>query len=275
MEVRRYDEVVRLLASVLLGVGLRDYQDVVEGVQAIVWSHDGTLLPRGAAHFVALSVFIVFFRNVYGLIAYDAWRDTHEYEAPFEGRHYLVATSFLFSVAGALVLPSLGVYLIKTHRVGHALAVGPKAMYVILLLPVVIYVFWDYLWLTRFQGERRSDLSEARAELYGFTTRWCAIDGVVGTAVYCVMFGFANGLGRWTMGLALLLAAVIGLSAVVADYLSHIRFYFALPYHLGARARHLSGRDEKRFKEAYTTFHGLWGHVVPDGTAFCHWGGIR
>jgi len=139
MNKRRYDEVIALVASVLFGIAVQYYPDVVKNLAAD--------LGKVASHLVVATVFLVFFRNIHGLIAYDAFIENNDYQAPYEEKTRHIVIYFGFGFFAALVLPYLIIYLLYNHFAYWKLHHNWFALFY--LAPLLIYWLWNGFWLCK------------------------------------------------------------------------------------------------------------------------------
>lgn len=140
MNKRRYDEIIALVASVLFGIAVQYYHEVVEALSAVlgnVWF----------SHLVVVTIFLVFFRNIHGLIAYDVFIENTGYKAPYEEETQHILSYFGFGFFAALVLPYFVIYVLTNHLSYWQPRHNLFAM--LYLLPLLIYVFWNPFWLCK------------------------------------------------------------------------------------------------------------------------------
>lgn len=260
-KVRRYDDVIQLLASVLLGVGLQFFKEVVDGLSSLTYS-------SAVSYFTTFSLFFVFFRNVHGLIAYDVWAEAHDYEPPFESTTGHIVAFFIFAFLAAILFPSSAVYVLKNHtgRDGWLVSSPYSAWWLFgfLVAPVIVYVVWDVWWLIKLWKNSSGHDHPAHLELLKFTKRWCVIDIVCLVVLSTVISRGASLNNLW----ACVAAASMAVVAVLLDYGSHLKYYFPLPTPTATGPR-------RELAPAYDDYQRIWDYVLPDGRRFCHWGGVR
>jgi hypothetical protein len=144
MNTRRFDDVLKLVASVLFGTSVREADATIAGLEGL---GVGTFL----AYVTTTCFFLVYFRNIHGLICFDIWAANTAYRDPFERRTRHVLRDFVFGFFGVLVLPYLFLYCLKHHAFdGH-----PLAFLGALFAPIAIYWGWN---ATLLDGQLRNPL---------------------------------------------------------------------------------------------------------------------
>lgn len=230
MNRRRYDEVIALVASVLFGVAVQDYKSIADGLRALA-------IPLETACFASAAMFLVFFRNIHGLFAYDAWAENHAYHPPFEDDAPRRLVFFLFALFGALLAPYFAVFCLKYLSrqpvvflgITVALKQQPWQLYTILSLPLLIYVPWNLLWLYELHepagGRWKTDgQREAHAQLLRFTWRWVFIDWV-GIVLWVLLWLVICRHYR-SPEIFCWIFAVLAAVTIASDYLTHLEYYF-------------------------------------------------
>src|SRR5436190_17041319 len=117
MNKRRYDDVVRFVASVLFGTSFRQFVDLTRTFHNLGCSEI-------LADVTTVVFFAVFFRNVHGLIAYDTWVEKVQYEPSFEQRSLNVFANFLFGLAVSMLAPYVFIYLLTNNIIQHPCSVA-------------------------------------------------------------------------------------------------------------------------------------------------------
>lgn len=272
MNRRRYDEVVSLVASVVLGAAVGDFHNIVDaiwnqfscgGISSAYWC--GFL-----ANFTAGAMFLVFFRNVHGLISYDIWRENSKYDPPFEERNVHLFWFFLFALFAAILFPYLPIYLFKNYA-ADATKAPDWLLLGALALPFAIYWVWNRIWrcALRKHPPRRTATPEeylAYDELLRFTERWCWLDWISISCTIGVGIAFAHARGKFLglsfFGLSCATFCAVTVVTFVWDYLVNRKYYFAMIV-----------QPAKEQKASHYELSDLWEFVLPDGLAYCHWGG--
>jgi SAM-dependent methyltransferase len=300
MNRRRYDDVVRFVASILFGTSFRQIHSLIESLKDLGCANL-------TAIFTTVVFFAVFFRNVHGLIAHDIWAENSQYEPIFEQNPRHIVLHFIFGLAGAILSPYLFIYLLTSGLADKSVIASPSWITFFLFLPMLVYVFWNWFWLWKlsrhpiqYPGAERprsnsslifvqplSDFREwvlrkskrsrmpneklslasheeefhAYDEILDFTILWVVID-LVWISVGCIWLLFQSG----SVSDLCIMYSVIAVTVLAFDYCSHICYYFPRPspppYH---RDTHMTNN--------FYEFGELWEHVLPDGMRFCHWGG--
>jgi hypothetical protein len=239
MNKRRYDEVIALVASVLFGIAAQDFAQIASGLRTITFSLEASCLTAAA-------LFLVFFRNIHGLISYDAWAENSAYYPPFEGSYGRRARFFVYAVLVVILSPYFALFCLKNlpqKSIGLswctiALASKPWQLVAVLALPLVLYIPWDVRWYLEMKhakkkapprdlaAEELEDFVKARDELFSFTKRWVLIDavGVVAFVLLWLVF-LRNG---WSAQVFCWIFASLAVLMVISDYLTHLRYYFPI-----------------------------------------------
>ncbi len=213
--MRRLDDVLRILASVLIGVLCRDFRALECGVRTAIDAPTG----RSTLSFLTVAVFLALcVRNVHGSAAYDEWAETMRFVPPHERRVLGRMATFTFSLVGLFVAPFAVDYCLKFSQLA---VVG-----VVLLasLPWLPYVPWNLaLWLGSWS--RRKGHSEMRV----LSTHWLRVDaaGFLVLSILWIVHVYLAVNGQ-QLSRAWICRAFVGTGVftIAADYLSNLRFYF-------------------------------------------------
>src|SRR5579859_5056393 len=294
---RRYDDVVRFIASILFGTSFRQFHDVILSLRGLGCS-------ESIAVVTTISFFAVYFRNVHGLIAYDLWAENSRYKPSFELRSWHIVENFLFGLSGAIVLPYILIYTL-TGRSGKPWATDNANVIAIwLFFPILIYFIWDAFWLKRLRkvklecyppllapvSERltsqirlkviewsnvvldympitcaeglpkmiRPEELRAYKQILDFTILWFVIDVFTITWICLCVLGLSI-IGPMRVTDYCLMYSLIAPIVLLLDYCFHVKYYFPVPYPT----------------DSFYEFGHIWEYVLPDGLKYCNWGGQK
>jgi hypothetical protein len=228
--MRKFDDVLRIISSILLGALIRDIDDLRKSLGLfIINSSRGSIEPHDKDYLtLAISIVLVatFLRNIHGSARYDELIARRGYTPNLERRVGGRMWFFALGVAGLFLGPFFA-----GHQLAHHLApedwVGWPTF--CLFFSFGIYLLWNMsLWLS---DPDDGDASNGPA-VDVIVERWLKIDAV-GILVIIVMFGYSlylrAGGHRLSAALMALTFIVFGIVVTLADYVANREFYFPGP----------------------------------------------
>lgn len=180
-------------------------------------------MTQWLARLGALSLLVLFFRNIHGLFSYDLWM-----KQPPEASHPLGRWERLVVVVVAPIAVLLGPFLAIDILCHHYSSVSDKPdvfVPLLWLLLLGVYVLWDIALWWRSDPKTGGD-----PELHSVASRWMALDSVGWVVLILLVFplvGWPRGLERWQA--AALVTFTLSLTALVTtiiDYVWNRRYYF-------------------------------------------------
>jgi hypothetical protein len=227
--MRRFGDILRLLSSLVLGLMVRDIDDIIKGLQAFYYppvreenwgrtvAHDDLL-----ASVTALALIALFFRNIHGSSAYDDWLATGGQTPRFEKHRIGKGVTFGMLLSTLFIAPALSVHEFARHF-------GPQrsleSISVLLFASFWLYFIWN-LCLWSFDGEYSETGKPTIADL---ALVWLRIDTVsialvLGFGAICVYLGATKKpIPPESIGWCFCLVAFW---TVIADYWYNRQLYF-------------------------------------------------
>ncbi len=140
--MKRFEDVLRILSSILLGSVIRDFDKLTKHLgivgQALPSDAYKWLVSDGAA-FVLIGVFI---RNIHASARFDSFTETKKYTASFEqtlsGRFF----AFLLTIAALVCGPFFAGHELVNHM-DAGISAGKLGL--VLFVPFAAYAIWDVL----------------------------------------------------------------------------------------------------------------------------------
>ncbi len=223
--MRRFEEILRLLSSVLLGTVVRDFEEISNGVYNFLNQKRGiTLLVASQTEMLSTGIVVVllavYLRNIHGSAAFDTFvgdKAVPKLERNVSGRVVL----FLLMVSGLFITPILA-HVLRFHL--HPGRLG--TFFVILFLPIAVYSVWNFILWVNTGDEDEEDYDEDFASL---ADNWIRIDAVallcviILGIVYLFLDPFRNPVPPHIIGLAFISISMI---VIISDYVWNHKIYF-------------------------------------------------
>jgi hypothetical protein len=234
--LKRFDDILRVISGVLLGVLVRDFDNLSGGFESLYRQEPRHFFDEAVAGATAFLVAIAFLRNIHGSARYDDFLKEQDKALQKQNKELSLAsesTYFGRTTAFALALASLffGPFWVNHEIANHASRTSTKEFFtVILFFPFLIFAIWDFrLWFL--EDDESQDWRRTLAEI---THKWVRIDAI---AILILLSYAALNLYLRTKGIIVQgnenteLSSVVFLLTVsfmiVADYLVNKTFYFS------------------------------------------------
>ncbi len=225
--MKRFEEILSILSSVLLGLLVTDFDKVKCSVGQYIY--DDSALLKGLAspscdtplaRAVTFLLIAMFLRNIHGAARYDELAIGHRLPT-LERRVVGRVLTFAFSLAALFLGPFLAGHIFAWHP---SLTRSLPEFGFSLFLPFVVYALWDLL-LFLFADDSR-DGNRVNEEVI---VRWVKIDAIAFAFGIVVFFWDVDqrlhGAQITKEGIAITFLIVAGF-VICADYLWNHRFYF-------------------------------------------------
>jgi hypothetical protein len=223
--MKRFEDVLRVLSSILLGSLIRDFDSLDKHLKTYLESHGtGTYLnePGMVATAVSFVLILTLLRNIHGSARYDDYVEDVKYKPSFETRLRGRVGSFILAIAALFASPIVG------HHIAHHLnpSYSQPVVAILLFFPFLIYSCWDILLC--FADPEAPNGSRQRS-IREVAVTWLKIDmiGVVGVMLIGLWALYLRGCGQ-DLPTDFLGLGFTGLATVMigADYLLNAHFYF-------------------------------------------------
>jgi hypothetical protein len=230
--MRRFGDILRLLSSLVLGLMVRDVDNIVDGFNAFYSTHpkQGDFLAGSTA----VLLIGVFFRNIHGSSVYDEWYTRRKMRPlPSFERYRLGKFLTLLLLLGTLfVAPALTAH----YFVHHLRDLTTLGVFVLLFMSFALYLAWNLLlWLPE---DKYSDVGHV-PEIADIALNWLRID--MGSAILVAFLGLYwvyNHDRQLPMPKTLVGCCFCCVAAwtIVADYWVNRSFYFPVHHEAGEDA---------------------------------------
>jgi hypothetical protein len=220
--MKKFGDVLRVLSSVLLGVLMRDFDDLRGSLVALFSKEPTHFLESEVALLTSIVLVVSFVRNIHGSALYDALLEEKEVALTYEGYTIGRVITFLMGLAGMF----LGPFLVGHHVARHSGGISEQGLGFILFLPFLVYAIWDFLvWFSD-----DSTASGKYRHIREIANNWVVVDSIA--LIMALVFGVATLFLRARkidMNTELTAATYIVVAAwiIVGDYILNSSFYFA------------------------------------------------
>jgi len=233
--MKRFNDVLRLLSSILLGGVVRELDDFQHALLRLINVDGPHPLSSIVAHTTAIALVITFVRNLFGSVQYDFFVNNWEWmpslELKVSGRALSTAMA-LWALFGG---PYFSVHLL-THHFQEGLT-APGLLF-LLMFPISVFLMWDsMLWLSAPPGD-----PVHAAEFQRVTCNWIAIDAC---ALLVIVFLGIDSLAQAPYQVSMYRVAFVACGVLMGsaafDFAMNRHFYFPLPKFKGRRGAGPSG----------------------------------
>ena len=223
--MRRFENILRILSSVLLGTLVRDFDSLSGGIKNFFLSHNSSFFSPYApkiATFTAIVLIGVYLRNIHASACYDDFIEARGYVLKIDRRLRWRITSFGLGLLSLFGAPVAG------HIIAHHLPDrGSRAWLTwCLFLPFAVYFIWDII---LYLADPEPSSENAHLEIEEISRKWLRIDaaGLFLVAILLIynlyLEGYKQVLPTEVIAAAFILIAV---GTIFADYLWNNRLYF-------------------------------------------------
>jgi hypothetical protein len=223
--MRKFDDVLRIISSILLGVLIRDIDDLRAALGGFIRARSPMESQYSDHLTLTMSIVLVatFLRNIHGSVRYDELIARRNYTPTLE-RHTIGRMWFFVLGVAALFLGPF----FAGHQLAHHLAPADPLSWptFCLFFSFGIYILWNIsLWLSDPDDAAVSNSPAVDV----IVERWLKIDAV-GILVIGVMFSYSLYLrasGRpLSAPLMALTFIIFGMVVTLGDYVANREFYF-------------------------------------------------
>ncbi len=224
--MKRFDDVLRMLSGILLGIMVRDFDLMSTNLCAFCGGNPQNGIEYLVAFCAVLMLLAIFLRNIHGSARYDEYVENEKCRSIIErnipGRFFI----WLLYICALFLGPSLA---------GRRLARGFKLtdsigwLAAMLFFSLAVYIVWDFvLWF--FPLEKTAENGQVERRLEDVVRNWVKIDGValllgmISVAVYWfVVLNCRENVQRLLVAVSFV---VISCFMLVGDYWKNRQFYF-------------------------------------------------
>lgn len=234
--MKRFDDILRVISGVLLGVLVRDFDTLVGGFASLYRQEHRHFFDDSVAGATAFLVAIAFLRNIHGSARYDDFLKEQDEALKKQGQELSLASESTYAgrmTAFGLTLASLffGPFWVSHEIANHASRASTKEFFtVILFFPFLVFAIWDFrLWFLEDDGAQGW-----KGTLTAITYKWVCIDCI---AIFLLLSYAALNLYLRSKGVIVQgnentefssLAFLLIVSFMIAtDYLVNRTFYFS------------------------------------------------
>lgn len=226
--MRRFEDILRILSSVLLGTLVRDFELLSDGLKNYFLSHNSpffSIYAENTATVTSIVLIAVYLRNIHASARYDEFIEREEHVLKIDRKLRWRVGSFLLALISLFGAPVAG------HILAHHLPDKGDILWIIipLFLPLAVYLVWDFaLWLS----DPEPSSEEAHREVEQIAWKWLFIDAVGLALVTILLIGnlALEGLEGYKQSLPPEVVAggfvLIAIVIVLSDYLWNHRLYF-------------------------------------------------
>src|SRR3982750_1760311 len=233
--MKKFDDILRLLSSILLGALIKDFDNVSHKLACLLHFHKTeTAVAEQLADLTTVVLICVFLRNLHGSARYDELIKERNYHPSYEAHPLGRLTSFVLAVSGLFLGP-----LFVGHRLAYHLPESYSLMWlaIILFSPFAAYAVWDILiWLS--EPEVSSDMASPRVE--AIAHNWIKADAVVlvsGMAMLLYWIYLKGNKQEFDPSYLAIVFIVVAIAVIIFDYSRNLHFYFPTPASRKSRKR--------------------------------------
>lgn len=226
--MRRFEDILRILSSVLLGTLVRDFELLSDGLKKYFLSHNSPFFSpyaENTATVTSIVLIVVYFRNIHASARYDEFIEKEKYVLQIDRKLKWRVVSFLLALLSLVGAPVAG------HILAHHLPDKGDIllMVVFLFLPFAVYLVWDFILCL---SDPEPSSAEAHREVEQIAWKWLFIDAI-GLALVTILLvanlylegleGYRQSLPPEVVAGGFVLIAVVTVSY---DYYKNHRLYF-------------------------------------------------
>ncbi|MGZ8874241.1 MAG: hypothetical protein ACXW1F_04725 [Halobacteriota archaeon] len=222
--MRKFEDILRILSSVLLGTLVRDFDLLSGGLKNFFINHHSPLSShaQNIATVTSVILILVYVRNIHASARYDDFLEKTGYALCIDRKLYGRWASYCFNLMGLFAVPFAG------HILAHHLADAESAIWLSLplFLSFIVYGLWDaILWLAE-PEQHRPDVQAAMDDIMW---KWLVVDalGLLLVFVLLLIYFRLTSTGQaFPAEVTALFFVVIAAGTIIADYFWNHRLYF-------------------------------------------------
>ena len=223
--MKRFDDVLRMLSGILLGIMVRDFDIMSKNLCAFCGGIPQNRIEYLVAFCAVLMLLAIFLRNIHGSTRYDEYIENEKCSSTIErkvGGRFFVWLLYIFALFLGPSLAGRRLALVEpTDSLGW--------LATILFFSLAVYIVWDFmLWF--FPLEKTTGNGRVERRLEDVVRNWVKIDvlavllGMVFVALYCfVALDCQENVQRLLVTVSFV---VISCFMLVGDYWKNRHFYF-------------------------------------------------
>ncbi|MBI1746442.1 MAG: hypothetical protein HYR55_07620 [Acidobacteria bacterium] len=222
--MKRFNDVIRILSSILLGLVVREWDGLCKNVDSIL-CHSNLLFQTVDLTFITCCILVItFLRNIHGSTQYDKFTENGaKYQPLFEDCAFGRFVALGFGVFALFFGPYFTAHMLAFHS--QPVEPTARALAFYLFLPFGIYLVWDLLlWL--FERDQSQGDASMMPEV---VNSWVRIDGgalLMGLATLFVYLWLSVHNRPFLAGYVIVSFDLIAVFILFSDYIRNHRFYF-------------------------------------------------
>lgn len=228
--MRRHEDILRILSSVLLGTLVRDFERLSDHLRDFFLSHNSPFFSSHAENIATVTIIVligVYLRNIHASARWDDFVEKSHLTLKIDRKLRWRISSFILALLSLIGAPVAG------HIIGYHLPTGGSIAWMVwpLFLPLAVYVIWDAV---LFLSDPEPSSDGTRPQVEEIARKWVFIDAL-GLALVTVLLGiklYLEGKPNQQQIPPEVVAVgfvLIATGIVITDYLWNHRLYF--PFH--------------------------------------------